>query len=48
MPETWVQGVADLLAMPCPAPGPDARWQVLREDSYRVLRDHAARAHALG
>ena len=48
VPETWTQGVADLLAMPCPASCPDARWQALREDSYAFLRDHAARAHGLG
>ncbi len=41
-------GVADLLAMACPASCPDTRWQVLREDSYTFLRDHAARAHDLG
>ncbi len=37
---------------PCP-PGrcgscPAARWGALREDAYHFLRDHAARAHALG
>ncbi len=48
VPEAWVQGVADLLAMTCPASCPDARWQALREDAYRFLRDHAARAHGLG
>ena len=48
VPEAWVQGVADLLAMARPASCPDARWQTLREDAYTFLRDHAARAHALG
>ena len=48
MPETWVQGTADLLALPCPASCPAERWQALREDAYRLLRDHAAQAHALG
>ena len=48
VPEAWVQGVADLLAMTCPASCPDAKWQVLREDAYHFLRDHAARAHELG
>ena len=48
VPATWTQGVADLLAMPCPASCPEARWNVLREDSYTFLRDHAARAHELG
>lgn len=48
VPEAWVQGVADLLAMSCPASCPPERWNVLCEDSYCVLRDHAARAHELG
>ena len=48
VPGAWVQGVADLLAMACPASCPAERWQTLREDSYRFLRDWAARAHELG
>ena len=48
VPGAWVQGVADLLAMPCPASCPEERWNVLREDSYTFLRDHAAQAHELG
>ncbi len=48
VPETWTQGVADLLAMACPASCPAARWEGLREDSYTFLRDHAALAHGLG
>ncbi len=48
VPEVWVQGVADLLAMARPASCPDAKWQALREDAYRFLRDHAGRAHELG
>ncbi len=48
VPDAWTQGVADLLAMPCPASCPNAKWQVLREDAYLFLRDHAARAHGLG
>ena len=48
VPEAWVQGVADLLAMACPASCPNARWQTLREDAYTFLQDHAARAHELG
>ena len=48
VPETWTQGVADLLAMPCPASCPAERWEALREDSYRFLRNHAAQAHGLG
>jgi len=48
VPEAWVQGVADLLAMAPPASCPAERWGALREDAYHFLRDHAARAHALG
>ena len=48
VPEAWTQGVADLLAMPCPASCPAERWEALREDSYTFLRDHAAQAHDLG
>ncbi len=48
VPEAWVQGMADLLAMARPASCPDAKWQALREDAYHFLQDHAARAHELG
>ena len=48
VPEAWVQGVADLLAMPGPGSCPAERWKVLHEGAYHFLRDHAARAHALG
>ncbi len=48
VPEEWVQGVADLLVMARPASCSNVKWQVLREDAYRFLRDHAARAHGLG
>ena len=48
VPEAWTQGVADLLALPCPASCPAERWEALREDAYHFLRDHAARAHELG
>ena len=48
VPEEWGQGICDLLAMACPASCPEARWNVLREDSYTFLRDWAARAHELG
>ena len=44
VPEAWTQGVADLLAMTCPASCPAERWQALREDAYTFLRDWAARA----
>ncbi len=48
VPETWTQGMADLLAMACPASCPAEQWKVLREDAYTFLRDHAARAHEVG
>ncbi len=48
VPEAWVQGVADLLAMTCPASCPAERWEALREDAYHFLRGHAALAHELG
>ncbi len=48
VPETWVQGVADLLAMARPTACPSERWEALREDAYTFLRGHAARAHELG
>ena len=48
VPAAWTQGVADLLAMACPASCTAARWEGLREDAYHFLRDHAARAHDLG
>ncbi len=47
VPEAWVQGVADLLAMAQPASCPGAKWQTLREDAYRFLRDWAAQAREL-
>ncbi len=48
VPGEWVQGVADLLAVACPASCPDAKWQALREDAYRFLSGWAAQAHRLG
>ena len=48
VPEAWVQGICDLLAMAPPASCPAERWQTLREDSFTFLRDHAAQAHGLG
>jgi hypothetical protein len=48
VPEEWTQGVADLLAMLVHRDWPEARWQTLREDALRFLRDWAAQAHALG
>ncbi len=37
VPETWTQGMADLLAMACPASCPAEQWKVLREDDYTFL-----------
>ncbi len=48
VPEAWVQGVADLLAMPRPTAWPTDRWAALREDSFAFVRDHGAEAAALG
>ena len=48
VPEEWAQGVADLFTMAPPTPYTAERWIVLREGSYRFLRDWAARAHRLG
>jgi hypothetical protein len=48
VPAEWVQGVADLLAMP---PHPDwleAGWKVIQDDALGLLRDWAAQAHRLG
>ena len=47
-PETWVQGVCDLLAMPRPAAWPEDRWTLLREDAFAFLRDRGAEAAGLG
>ncbi len=47
VPETWAQGICDLLTMPCPASCPAEWWEALREDSYHSLRDWAAPAHEL-
>ncbi len=48
VPDAWTQGVADLLAVARPASCSAARWNILREDAYALLRDHAARAHQFG
>ncbi len=48
VPEAWVQGTADLLAMAPSSSCPAGWWQTLREDAYRFLRDHAAEAHQVG
>ncbi len=48
VPVDWVQGVADLLAMPPHAAWPEPAWRVLREDALTFLKDWAAQADALG
>ena len=48
VPETWEQGVADMLAMAPPTSYPAEEWAVLREDAYRFLSVWAAQARALG
>ncbi len=48
VPAEWVQGVADLLAMPPHAAWPEPAWRVLREDALTFLKDWAAQADALG
>ena len=48
VPAEWVQGVADLLAMPPHPDWPPAAWEVLREDALTFLKDWAAQAHAFG
>jgi hypothetical protein len=48
VPSEWVQGVADLLAMPAHPDWPEPKWKTLREDALTFLKDWAAQAHALG
>ena len=48
VPVTWVQGVADLLAMSRPAAWPETEWRLLREDAFAFLRDRGAEAAGLG
>ncbi len=48
VPAEWVQGVADLLAMPPHPDWPEAGWAVLREDALQFFQARAAQAHALG
>ena len=48
MQPDWVQGVADLLAMPAHPDWPEPKWRSLREDALTFLKDWAAQAHALG
>ena len=48
VPDAWVQGVAELLAMSRPGAWPEDRWTALREDAFAFLRDHGAEAARLG
>jgi hypothetical protein len=48
VPADWVQGVADLLAMPPHPDWPEAAWKALQDDALGFLKDWAAQAHALG
>ena len=48
VPEQWVQGVADLLAMTRPAAWSEEQWAILREDAFAFLRDRGAEAARLG
>jgi len=48
VPADWVQGVADLLAMPAHPNWPEHGWKALREDALAFLKDWAAQAHRLG
>ncbi len=45
---SWVQGVADLLAMPPHPDWSEPRWKTLQDDALAFLRAWAAQAHALG
>jgi hypothetical protein len=47
-PKAWVQGVADLLAMPPHPDWTETGWKVLQEDALSFLREWATQAHALG
>ena len=48
VPETWSQGVADLLVMPAHMDWPDTGWKALQEDALAFLQNWATQAHALG
>jgi hypothetical protein len=48
VPEAWVQGIADLLAMPSHPDWPEAAWKTLQDDALGFLKEWAAQAHALG
>ncbi len=48
VPETWVQGVGDLMVVPPHPAWTDAGWKALREDALRFIQDWAGQAHGLG
>jgi hypothetical protein len=47
-PAEWVQGVARLAEMPCPARFPGARWTLVADNAEAFLQEWAAVAHRLG
>ena len=48
VPETWVQGVGDLMVMPTHPDWTEDGWKALQEDALRFLHDWAVQAHGLG
>ncbi len=48
VPVDWVQGVADLLAMPPHPDWPEPAWKALQNDALTLLKDWAVQAHRLG
>jgi hypothetical protein len=48
VPSGWVQGIADLLAMPAHLDWPEPAWKILQEDALAFLRDWASQARRLG
>ena len=48
VPADWVQGVANLLAMPSHPDWPEPEWKTLQRDALVFLREWACQAHSLG
>jgi hypothetical protein len=48
VPAQWIEGIAKLPEMPCPARFPAARWAEVVTDAAAFLREWAAAAHRLG
>jgi hypothetical protein len=48
VPDAWVQGVADLLAMSPHPDWPEPRWRTLQEDALAFLGEWACQARRLG